>query len=315
MGFCLGGNLFGSNPDAQFAAAALARLDSLVYLNTTLNTGHAHGLARETLILPVLARDEEPQPTTQESMFNFVRLSEGGARRHEGPRSEVEIIAHIAGTVLGNSTPIDWHAMTDTSQIRATIAQVVPGFEKIGELDRTRQEFHVEGRTLHTPRFPTASGRARLYCHTLPSLAGADDELRLMTVRSEGQFNTVVYEEQDLYRGQDRRDVILMHPEDVARLGLRQDQGVRVSSRAGEMTNILVREFPDIRAGNVLMYYPEANVLVPRTADAQSRTPAFKSIPVRVAPMELVTAGGHRDAKNIALAQATPQTSGSGVDG
>ena len=29
--------------------------------------------------LPVLARDEETQATTQESMFNFVRLSEGGA--------------------------------------------------------------------------------------------------------------------------------------------------------------------------------------------------------------------------------------------
>ena len=32
-----------------------------------------------------------------------------------------------------------------------------------------------------------------------------------MTVRSEGQFNTVVYEEEDIYRGQERRDVILMN--------------------------------------------------------------------------------------------------------
>ena len=70
----------GSNPDATFAAEALGKLDLLVYLNTTLNTGHAHGLADETIILPVLARDEEPQPTTQESMFNYVRLSDGGPR-------------------------------------------------------------------------------------------------------------------------------------------------------------------------------------------------------------------------------------------
>ncbi len=28
------------------------------------------------------------------------------------------------------------------------------------------------------------------------------------------------------------------------------------------------------------MYYPEANVLVPRTADSASRTPAFKGFPV-----------------------------------
>src|SRR5262249_15861464 len=45
FGLCLGGNLFGSNPDATFARSALGKLDLLVYLNTTLNTGHAHGLA------------------------------------------------------------------------------------------------------------------------------------------------------------------------------------------------------------------------------------------------------------------------------
>ena len=73
----------------------------IVYLSTTLNTGHAYGLARETIILPVLARDEEPQATTQESMFNLVRLSDGGPRRHPGPKSEVEVIAAIANSVTG----------------------------------------------------------------------------------------------------------------------------------------------------------------------------------------------------------------------
>ncbi len=91
--FCLGGNLFGSNPDAQFAQRALGKLELVTYLNTTLNTGHAWGRGKETLILPVLARDEEPQPTTQESMFNFVRLSDGGPARLQGPRCEADIIA------------------------------------------------------------------------------------------------------------------------------------------------------------------------------------------------------------------------------
>src|SRR5262249_8371100 len=72
FGLCLGGNLYGSNPDSAYAAEALGKLDLLVYMSTTLNTGHAHGLAGETIILPVLARDEEPQPTTQESMFSYV---------------------------------------------------------------------------------------------------------------------------------------------------------------------------------------------------------------------------------------------------
>ncbi len=103
-----------------------------------------------------------------------------------------------------------------------------------------------------------------------------------MTVRSEGQFNTVVYEDHDLYRGQDRRDVILVHPITIDRLGLKPDQEVSVSSDTGRMTGIRVRSFPEIKAGNALMYFPEANVLVPRRVDPQSRTPAFKGVVVRL---------------------------------
>jgi molybdopterin-dependent oxidoreductase alpha subunit len=281
FGVCLGGNLYGSNPDATFAAEALGRLQSVVYLNTTLNTGHAHGLARETIILPVLARDEEPQPTTQESMFNYVRMSDGGPRRHEGPRSEIEIIAEIAERTLG-SGPIDWKGMQNTGKIREAIAAVVPGFEKLAQIDSTKQEFHIGGRTLHEPRFPTADGKAILHVHELPELMGGDQGLRLMTVRSEGQFNTVVYEDEDIYRGQERRDVILLHPDDMRRLKLSNNQRVTVRSEVGSLPDILARSFPDIRAGNALMYYPEANVLVPRYADPHSRTPAFKSVVVTI---------------------------------
>lgn len=283
VGVCLGGNLYGSNPDATYAAASLAKLDQLIYLSTTLNTGHAHGLAKETIILPVLARDEEPQPTTQESMFNFVRYSEGGPRRHKGPKSEVEVIATIADGVLTNTTPIDWNAMQSTGHIRQAIAKVVPGYEEMAAIDGTKKEFQISNRTFHQPKFPTPSGKAVLHCHELPEILGTgSDELRLMTCRSEGQFNTVVYEEYDLYRNVDRRDVILLHPDDIARLGLKPEQRVTVRSSAGEMKNILVRAFNEIRAGNAMMYYPEANVLVPRTVDEQSKTPAFKCVVITV---------------------------------
>ena len=70
--------------------------------------------------------------------------------------------------------------------------------------------------------------------------------------------------------------------DDIARLGLQAEQRVTVRSSAGEMKNILVRAFSDIRAGNAMMYYPEANVLVPRTVDEQSKTPAFKCVVVTV---------------------------------
>jgi molybdopterin-dependent oxidoreductase alpha subunit len=285
VGFCLGGNLYGSNPDARFAAEAIGRLNFICYLNTTLNTGHAHGLAAETLILPVLARDEESQPTTQESMFNFVRLSDGGPSRHQGPRSEVDILCSLAEQVLARREPVDWSSLRQHRQIREMIAAIIPGFEAVAQIDATKQEFQIAGRTLHTPRFPREGGRVRLFVHDLPALAGGENQLRLMTVRSEGQFNTIVYEEHDLYRGQDRRDVILLNPVDRARLGLRAEQRVVVRSAAGELANVLVREFPQIKAGNALMYYPEANVLVPRVADPVSRTPAFKNIAITIEPM------------------------------
>lgn len=295
FGLCLGGNLYGSNPDSTFAARAIGRMEQVVYLNTTLNTGHAHGLAEETIILPVLARDEEPSLTTQESMFNFVRVSDGGPRRHEGPRSEVEVIAAIAqrvaqrisegrGAAAQNLGAIDWRQMHQTRRIREAIAKVVPGYEEIADIDSTRKEFHVGGRTLHEPRFPTPSGRANLKTHELPPLAATGpDELRLMTIRSEGQFNTVVYEDHDLYRGVEGRYVLLVNPEDIARLGLQADELVRVSGPAGEMRAIRVVSFPQIRSGAAAMYYPEANVLVGRSVDPQSKTPAFKCVVVRVA--------------------------------
>jgi molybdopterin-dependent oxidoreductase alpha subunit len=291
VGVCLGGNLYGSNPDAAYAREALENLDMIVYLSTTLNTGHAFGLARETIILPVAARDEEPQPTTQESMFNFVRLSDGGPPRHAGTKSEVEVIATLADKVLGESggrgaesngdgsAGVDWRSMQHTGRIREAIAAIVPGFEKIGEMDKTKQEFHIAGRVFHEPRFPTASGRANLHVHELPELPGAGErELRLMTIRSEGQFNTVVYEDYDLYRGVERRDVVLIHPDDIRRLGLDPSMMVTVHGPAGRLHGLRLHPFAEIRPGNAAMYYPEANVLVSRTSDPASKTPAFKCV-------------------------------------
>jgi len=299
-GWCLGGNLYGATPNAEWARRGIEQLDSIVYFSTTLNTGHALGRARETLILPMLARDEESQATTQESMFNYVRLSDGGPRRHDGPRSEVATIAHIARGVLGDAGPVDWRSMEEHRNIRQAISAVVPGYEKIAAMDDTKAEFQVGGRSFRDPKFLTPSGRARFHVTPLPVVNRAVDELRLMTIRSEGQFNTVVYEEHDLYRRQERRDVILLNRSDIDRMNLRVDQRVTVRSPVGQLSGILVREAL-IRMGNAAMYYPEANVLVPPDADPESRTPAFKSVTITLSPepprgFVQLTAGAAQDA-------------------
>lgn len=286
VAFCLGGNVFGSNPDARFAADAMRKIGLVVYLSTTLNTGHAWGTGKETIILPVLPRDEEPHPTTQESMFSYVRLSDGGKPRFAGPRSEVSILSEIGRELLGEKRPVDWTALSNHAAVRQLMAELIPDYAGVKDIDSTRKEFHIPGRNLEGCHFPTPSGKAKF--HAIPLPEAPDDSngsLRLMTIRSEGQFNTVVYEEQDLYRGQERRDVILMNADDIRRFGLSVDQRIRVQSSAGEMRYILVRAY-DVRAGNALMYYPEANVLVPKAVDPLSKTPAFKSVTVHVRPEE-----------------------------
>src|SRR4029079_12978714 len=101
---------------------------------------------------------------------------------------------------------------------------------------------------------------------------------------SEGQFNTVVYEEEDIYRGIDRRDVILLHPDDLNRLRLSDGTLVHVHGPAGSMPGIRATAFSNIKPGNAAMYYPECNVLVSRTIDPKSKTPAFKCVVVRIEP-------------------------------
>ena len=160
------------------------------------------------------------------------------------------------------------------------MSRAVPGYAAIAEIDRAGKEFQVGGRTFHEPSFSTADGRARFNEVELPAFAPAPGEFRLMTIRSEGQFNTVVYEEEDLYRGNKRRDVVMMAAEDARRLGLAEGDQVAVETEIGAM-NVSVAVI-DIRAGNLAMYYPEANAIVPRKLDARSKTPAFKSVIARV---------------------------------
>ncbi len=279
--FLLGGNLFASNPDRTWAARALARIRTTVHVSTKLNEGHVHGRSRTVLILPALARDEETQTTTQESMFNLVRLSEGGSPALSPEmRSEVEIIASLAERILPPDR-FDWSALRSHRQLRHAISQIVPGYDAIRRIDEPDGgEFQIDGRTFHQPIFETPGGKATFHVTRLPDLEMKRDEFRMMTVRSEGQFNTVVYEEEDLYRGNTRRDVVMLADADARRLGVREGNRVRVITEAGDMEVTVA--IVDIRPGNLAMYYPEANTLVPKRIDARSGTPAFKSVVARI---------------------------------
>jgi formylmethanofuran dehydrogenase subunit D len=103
----------------------------------------------------------------------------------------------------------------------------------------------------------------------------------LITARSYGQHNTVVYKRGDSYRGMPHRQTILMNRDDLRLSGLQPHQRVTVQGEAGAMAQVEI--IPgDIRAGAALMFYPEANCLMRAEIDPRSGTPAYKRVPVLV---------------------------------
>lgn len=220
------------------------------------------------------------QKSTQESMFNFVRLSDGGIVRLNNVRSEVEIISDIAQKVLANS-PIKYVEFKDYQNLRKFIAQAVPGYEKLSSIEKTGEEFQISNRTFHQTRFATPDHKANFRICSIPSLKGKEGEFRMMTVRSEGQFNTIIYEEEDYFREQKSRMVVLMNKDDIHDKGFQENELVTLESCVGKMENLKVRKY-DIPRGNIMTYYPEANVLVPTTTDSRSQTPGYKLVWVKI---------------------------------
>ena len=279
----MGGNLLEATPDRTWAEAAMNKIKLKVFLTTTLNHGHVYGMDdQDAIILPVTARDEEWQPTTQESMFNYVRLSDGGISRVSGARPESNVICTIAQQVLGHR-PVDFSALASHEAICTAVAAIVPGMQQVAAIHKTKKEFHIEGRLMQKPRFPTQSGRARFPEFELTRRAQATDAFTMMSIRSEGQFNSMIYENHDTYRGTKHRQIVFMNKSDITRLGLAAGMRVDVSSPAGELKGLELVAF-DLPVENVALYYPESNVLVETKADPRSRTPGFKSQPVSIKP-------------------------------
>jgi anaerobic selenocysteine-containing dehydrogenase len=213
-------------------------------------------------------------------MFNYVRFSDGGRPNVAGEmRSEVDLIASIAMRILPEGR-FDWTAISSHQELRAAIAECVTGHQQIAQPEGSRKEFQIPGRTFHAGSFATPSGRAACSVVALPAPVAAAGQFGLMTIRSEGQFNSVVYDEEDLYRGNTSREVVMMCAADAADAGLNEGDLVTVTSEIGTMS--VKVSLVDISRRSVAMYYPEANAIVPRRLDPKSLTPAFKSVPVTI---------------------------------
>ena len=83
----------------------------------------------------------------------------------------------------------------------------------------------------------------------------------------------------DRYHVISRRDVVLMNKNDMTALGLPENNQVTVKNTTEMMIGQKTVAY-SIKEGNIMMYYPESNIPVPRNSDPQSKMPSFKSIEV-----------------------------------
>ena len=75
------------------------------------------------------------------------------------------------------------------------------------------------------------------------------------------------------------RNVVLMNEVDINKTGLNQGDTLTVKNDTGTMSGQILMAYP-IKQGNIMMYYPESNILVPLQFDPQPKTPSFNSIEV-----------------------------------
>jgi molybdopterin-dependent oxidoreductase alpha subunit len=292
---CVGGNIYGANPNSKQAKQALGNIDTIIYMATKPNIGHFNGLAKtNTIIIPVFNRFENPYKTTSESGNNFVRLNDEGETHLKSVDliPEVEFLTKLAHYVLGEE-PIQWRKMQDPHYIRQLIASTIPGYEKIATIDDTKEEFTISDRIVTKPHFKTPSGKAKMFTTPFPNLTLptaqnfniGDREntlvLALMTGRSYSQHNTVVYKIGDMYRGMPHRNCILMNRLDAEKIGIAAHDRVTVQGDAGKLEEVEVI-YGSVREGAALMFYPEVNVIFTAKTETRSGTPAYKRVPVVV---------------------------------
>ena len=137
----------------------------------------------------------------------------------------------------------------------------------------------------------TESGRAEFIVPpTLNATGFADDVnvMRLITLRSNDQFNTTIYGYDDRFRGvKGTRTIVFMNGADMARLKLAEGDKVTLETVANDgvarsVAGLKVVRY-DVPVGCLGAYYPECNPLIPIWHHAEgSGVPAAKSVPVRV---------------------------------
>jgi molybdopterin-dependent oxidoreductase alpha subunit len=297
----LGGNFVRAIPERALMEEKWRGLDLSVQVATKLNRTHLI-TARTTYLLPTLVRSEidvqatGPQIVSMEDSTTCIHASRGKHKpASEHLLSEPRIVAEIAKAALPPNPKVPWDDwVANYALVRDEIEHAFP------------DDFHDFNGRLDLPggfprpvaarerKWETDTGKANFKApqalHASFDEGDDPDVLRLITLRSNDQFNTTVYGNADRLRGiHDSRMIVMINARDRERLGILEGGTARLTTAVDDGITRSMGGFQaidyDIPPGTVAAYYPECNALIPLWQFAQeSKTPAAKSVPVRIAP-------------------------------
>ncbi|MEE1656235.1 FdhF/YdeP family oxidoreductase [Microvirga sp. CF3062] len=296
----LGGNFVRAAPETAALEEAWPRMRLSVQISTKLNRNHLIP-GEVTYILPCLGRieiDEQatgPQAVAVEDSTACIHGSKGIAKPASPDLlSEPRIVAEIAKATLPPNPKVPWDDwVADYARVRDAIEETYPeDFRAFNERMRTPGGFH-RPIAARERRWKTKTGKANFVVpqslETDLGIAENDrDIFKLMTVRSNDQFNTTVYGYHDRFRGvRGTRMVLFMNRNDIARLNLEEGDMVTLTTAVDDgvvrqVSGLRITPY-EIPEGCCAAYYPECNPLIPvwHYAD-KSKVPAAKSIPIRI---------------------------------
>src|SRR6266550_1215706 len=253
-----GGNFLATLPDPDSVRAALARTPLRVHQDILVSP---QMLVEGDLVLlvPAMTRYEQPGGGTETTTERRVILSPEipGPRPGEA-RAEWEIFAEVGRRARPEAAPL--LGLRSASEIRDEIAAIVPAYAGIERLTEGGDSFQWGGRHLCEGwRFPTPDGRAH-FSNVMPvAVRHRSGRYRLSTRRGK-QFHSMVWRERDPLTGA-ARDALFLSAGDAIALAVSEGDPLVVRAESGATVRARAHVAP-IRAGNVQMFWPEANALI-----------------------------------------------------
>jgi predicted molibdopterin-dependent oxidoreductase YjgC len=270
--YLMGGNFVETLPEPSFAESALSHVGIRVHQDIVLNTSMLAPAGEAVLLLPAMTRYEMPGGCTSTSTERRIRFSpEIPGPRIAEAKPEWEIPVLIAKQVdLAHEARFPWKG---TEDIRKEIEKAVPFYQGIGGLKEEGQWVQWGGERLFEggvfSAFP--DGRCRLQAQDPPRILIPPGRFHVTTRRGK-QFNSMVQGEKNPLTGKGR-DAVFMNSDDAKELGLAEGDAVIVESETGKLKGRAA--FAPLRRRTAQLFWPEANVLIPRRCDPVSKEPEY----------------------------------------